>query len=594
MEYWGPITPVHRGNALKLSELADYFEKLDELTSRNAMIEVLGELFRASSDPEEIRKIIYLSEGILLPPYDAVVIGISEQFMARAIAEATGKDIDGVKELYREIGDYGSVAERLIAWKGNRLSVSEAYDALLGLARIAGKGSIEAKVSGLAALIRKVGPKEARYLLRVPIGKLRLGIGDPTIMDGLARAYPANRDLRAVIENAYNLCGDMGQVACLLYKDGPDRLKAFEVRVGNPIRVELAERSEAIEDILKRLGKCAAEPKYDGFRCQVHKSGKHVTIFTRNLENATGMFPDVAAATLRQVKANQAILEGEAVAYDPDTGEFHPFQITVQRKRKHLVEVMERELPLRLMAFDCLYYDGEETLYEPYLRRREALKEVISPDETIQITEALISGNPAEINAFFEAMLAAGLEGIIAKSLDSPYRAGRRTFDWIKFKRSYRGKMRDTVDCVIVGYFAGRGKRAKWGIGSLLCAVYNEKQDRFETITRVASGLSDRGWKDMKAALDEIRTDKKPARLDSLYEPNVWVEPRYVTEVLADEVTRSPRHTAGRDGGRTGYALRFPRIVNAIRAERKPEDATTVDEIKRLFEIQRSEARRAA
>ena len=579
---------------MKLSELADYFERLDELTSRNAMIEALAELFRASSDPGEIRKVVYLSEGILLPPYEATEIGISEQFMARAIAEATGKDVNDIKQLYHEIGDYGSVAERLIAWEGRGLSVSEAYDALLDLARIAGKGSVEAKVSGLAALIRKVGPKEARYLLRVPIGKLRLGIGDPTIMDGLARAYPADRDLREIIENAYNLCGDMGQVAYLLYKEGSKRLRAFKVQVGSPIRAELAERSETIEEILRRLGRCAAEPKYDGFRCQVHKSGGEVTIFTRNLENATAMFPDVIAATLRQVKAEQAIFEGEAVAYDPDTGEFRPFQITVQRKRKHLVELMEEELPLRLMAFDCLYHDGEQTLYEPYIRRREALKKIISPDETIQITKALISGDLNEISAFFEAMLAAGLEGIIVKSLDSPYRAGRRTFDWIKFKRSYRGRMRDTVDCVIVGYFVGRGKRAKWGIGSLLCAVYNEKKDGFETITCVASGLTDQGWKDMKATLDKIRLAEKPARLDSLYKPNVWVRPAYVTEILADEITRSPSHTAGRDGGRTGYALRFPRIVTPIRADRKPEDATTVDEIKRMFQIQRSEARRAA
>ena len=579
---------------MKLSELADHFEKLDELTSRNAMIDALAELFKASSDPEEIRKIVYLCEGILLPAYEATEIGISEQFMARAIAQATGRDIGKVKELYRKLGDYGTVAEQLITWKGKGLSVSAAYDALLDLARIAGPGSIEAKVSGLAALIRRISPKEARYLLRVPIGKLRLGVGDPTIMDGLSWAYAGDGSLRPVIENAYSLGGDMGQVAYVLREEGPGRLKEFQVRPGSPIRVELAERTDTMEHLLRRLGKCAAEPKYDGIRLQVHKDGTHVTIFTRNLENVTEMFPDVAAAALQQVKARRAIFEGEAVAYDPDTGEFHPFQVTVQRKRKHLVELKEKELPLRLMAFDCLYRDGKQMLYEPYVRRRKALEEMISPDQTIQVTEALISDDADEINAFFDSMLTAGLEGIIAKSLDSPYRAGRRTFDWIKFKRSYRGKLRDTVDCVIVGYFAGRGKRAQWGIGSMLCAVYNEKQDRFETITRVASGLTDQGWKDMKAMLDKTRVREKPARVISMYKPNVWVQPKYVTEVLADEITRSPTHTAGRDRGRTGYALRFPRIVTPIRAERKPEDATTVEEIKRLFDLQRGEVRRAA
>ena len=579
---------------MKLSELVGYLEQLDELTSRNAMVEVLAKLFRAVKYPDELREVVYLSEGILLPAYEATEIGISEQLMARAVSEATGKEIDEIKAIYRAIGDYGSVAEKLVGRAGEGISVSEAYRSLLALARIQGKGSIEDKVSGLAALIRRLGPTEARYLLRVAIGKLRLGIGDPTIMDGLAVAYDGERHLRGVIENAYNLCGDMGIVASILLSEGPERLRNFEVRVGNPIRVELAERAESIEKIVDRLGKCAIEPKYDGFRCQIHKDGGEVTIFTRNLENATDMFPDVAASTLRQIKAEKAIFEGEAVAYDPESGEFQPFQITVQRKRKHLVEVKELELPLRLMAFDCLYYDGNEVLYEPYTRRREALAEIISPDETIEITPTLISDRPAEISEFLDSMVSAGLEGIMAKRLESPYRAGRRSFDWIKLKRAYQGQLRDTVDCAIVGYFVGRGRRAKWGIGSLLCAVYNKDQDRFETLTRVASGLTDQGWQDMKATLDEIRVDEKPARVESVYQPNVWVEPRYVTELLADEITLSPTHTAGRDGGRTGYALRFPRIVTAVVPDRAPEDATTVDEIRRLYEIQRSETKKAA
>ncbi len=552
------------------------------------MIEQLAALFKESSNPDEIRKIVYLSEGILLPPYEATEFGISEQLMARAIAEATGRDVDDVKALYRDVGDYGSVAEGLIDWESRGLTVSEAYDALLDIARVSGKGSIEGKVSGLAELIRRLGPLEARYLLRVPIGKLRLGIGDPTIMDGLAKAYDGERRLRGVIENAYNLCGDMGEVARILYAEGPQRLIDFKVIVGSPIRVELAERAESVDAILKRLGRCQVEPKYDGFRCQVHKDGDDVSIFTRNLENATDMFPEIIEATRRQIKPRRAIFEGEAVSFDPETGKFHSFQVTVQRKRKHLVEVKELELPLRLMAFDCLYRDGEEVLYEPFEYRRRVLEEIVAPDETIRVTEALVSDNEEEVVEFMERMVTAGLEGVMAKNLESPYRAGRRTMDWIKLKRAYQGQLGDTIDCVIVGYFAGRGRRAQWGIGSLLCAVYNTDADRFETLTRVATGLTDQGWRDMKAILDEIRVDDRPARVESVYKPTVWVEPKYVTELLADEITRSPSHTAGRDGGKTGYALRFPRIVTAIRADRNPEDATTVDEIKRLFDIQRN------
>lgn len=579
---------------MKLSELADRFERLDELTSRNAMIDELAELFRASNDPDEIRKIVYLAEGILLPAYEATEIGISEQLMARAISEATGAELETVREMYRNMGDYGTVAEELIPWDGEGISVSQAYDALLDLARMEGKGSIEAKISGLANLIRRMGPKEARYVLRVPIGKLRLGIGDPTIMDGLSHAYDGNRRLRSVIERAYNLSGDMGTVAYLLYAEGLDRLQEFEVRIGDPIRVALAQRAKTIEELLKRIGKCAVEPKYDGFRCQVHKDGGSVKIFTRNLENATDMFPEIVSAAQNQIAVERAIFEGEAVSFDPENGEFHPFQMTVQRKRKHLVKEKGEVLPLRLMAFDCLYLDGKDLLDEPYTARREALARIVRPGEAIRVTDALITDSEQEINEYLDSVVAQGLEGIMAKDPGSPYHAGRRNYNWIKIKRSYQGRVRDTVDCVIVGYFVGRGKRAKWGIGSLLCAAYNQEEDRFETITKVASGLTDQGWQDMKLALDEIHVDDKPARVESVYKPDVWVEPRFVTEVLADEITRSPNHTAGRDGGKSGYALRFPRIVTPIRADRGPEDATTVEEIKRLHEIQRTELKPAA
>ncbi|MCL6520710.1 MAG: ATP-dependent DNA ligase [Armatimonadetes bacterium] len=575
---------------MKLSKLADHFAILDKTTSRNALIEELAKLFKESSDPEEIRKIVYLSEGILLPAYEGVEIGISEQLMARAIAEATGERIENIRKLYQKLGDYGLVAEHLIKWDGKGLTVGQAYEALLNIAQITGKGSIEAKVSELASLIKQLSPKEARYLIRIAIGKLRLGIGDPTIIDGLSLAYGENEQLPALLERAYNISGDMGRVAYILYKDGPEKLEKLKVQVGNPIRMELAERAPDVETILKRLGKCSSEPKYDGFRAQIHKSGDIVQIFTRNLENTTKMFPDIIEATRKQINARQAIFEGEAVSYDPETGEFHSFQITVRRKRKHLIEEKEEELPLKLMVFDCLFVDGKEMIDEPYIERRKALQKIVSSNQTIQVTDALISEKPEEITAFFNLMVSSGLEGIIAKSLESPYRAGRRTFDWLKLKRSYQGKLADTVDCVIVGYFAGRGKRAKWGIGSLLCAVYDEKKDKFQTITRVASGLTDEDWVKMKEILDEIVVDEKPARVESLIEPDVWVEPRYVTEILADEITRSPIHTAGRDDSDTGFALRFPRIIKAIRTDRRPEDATTIGEVKNLYETQRQVA----
>ncbi|MER3467745.1 MAG: DNA ligase, partial [Thermoflexus sp.] len=178
-------------------------------------------------------------------------------------------------------------------------------------------------------------------------------------------------------------------------------------------------------------------------------------------------------------------------------------------------------------------------------------------------------------------------EGIVAKRLDAPYQAGARGFHWIKLKRSYKGELSDTIDVVVVGYFRGRGMRAKFGIGALLGAVYDRASDTFKTVAKIGSGLSEEEWVRIRSLLDQIRVEHRPARVDSLIEPDVWTEPRYVLTVLADEITRSPVHTCGKVGDEPGYALRFPRVMGWIREDKGPEDATTVEEILSMFQMQR-------
>jgi len=200
-----------------------------------------------------------------------------------------------------------------------------------------------------------------------------------------------------------------------------------------------------------------------------------------------------------------------------------------------------------------------------------------------------VTDDVEKLTAFFDEMISEGLEGIVAKRLDSPYTAGGRSYNWIKLKRGYRAELADTVDCVLVGYLYGRGQRARFGIGSLLAAVYNEARDRFETIAKIGSGLSDEGWVKLRELLDQDAVPHRPARVDAVLEPDVWCEPHYVVEVQADEITRSPMHAAGRDGAAAGYALRFPRMLGWIREDKRPEDATAVQEILEMFRIQRKE-----
>ncbi len=574
---------------MRFAELVEYFERLEATTKRLEMFDILSELFRAC-DREEIDKVVYFCQEQLLPPFRGVEIGMAEKLILRAIARATEATEAQVSRLNKERGDPGLVVEELLRQRNARsagLRVSEVYETLLRIAETTGEGSVERKVGMLAELLQASSPKEARYIARFVLGRLRLGVGDPTILDALSKAVAGDRSLRPELERAYNLCSDLGLVARTLFEQGIEGIRAFRIRVGHPIRPALAERLPSAEEIVGKLGQCAVEVKLDGFRCQIHKDGDRVEIFSRNLERTTPMFPELIEAVRQQIDAREAILEGEAVAVNEETGEIYPFQVTVQRKRKHGVEEMMREYPLVLFAFDLLYADGRDYTPEPYAARFEALSQRIRPDGRIRLVDRIVTDDPRVIQRFFDEAIARGMEGIVAKRLDAPYQAGARGFHWIKLKRSYKGELTDTIDVVVVGYFRGRGMRAKLGIGALLGAVYDPDSDTFKTVAKIGSGLTEEEWVRLREMLDAIRVEHRPARVESLLDADVWVEPRYVLTVLADEITRSPVHTCGRTDEEPGYALRFPRVVGWIREDKGPEDATTVKEILSMFQMQK-------
>lgn len=573
--------------------VASAFRELEETSSRTGMVRTLASLLRAL-EAEEVRPVVYLLQGQLGPSYEAPQFGISEKLTARALAQALALDPEAIARRYQQVGDFGIVAEeRLPADRQPTLTVAGVFEGLHDLATASGAGSVEAKVRKLVSLLGQATPLEARYLVRIPLGTLRLGVGDPTILDAISEARANDRSWRPPLERAYNLCSDLGLVAETAWTRGLRGLAGFRVQVGRPVKMQFAERAKSAEEIVRRMGVCATEPKYDGFRCQVHRSGPRVRVFSRNQEDTTEMFPDLIEATRKQLSSTRAIFEGEALAYDEASDEFHPFQVTVQRKRKHDIERMQAEYPLRLNVFDVLYADGQDLTGQPYRERRQRLEKLIGSGTALKPAPVLVSGDPAEIDRFFTEQIASGLEGIVSKKLDSAYEAGKRNFNWIKLKRAYQGALRDTVDLAIVGYFAGRGQRARLGIGAVLGAVYDEKTDRFKTLAKVASGLSDAEWIALRERLEKLRLAKPSPRVVSRITPTVWVEPKLVVEVFADELTRSPNHTAGQDDSGFGYAMRFPRIVNpraepaGVRSDKDARGATSEAEIVRLFALQR-------
>jgi len=577
---------------MKFAKLAETFEKLESTSKRLEMFDILSELLK-QLDKKEVAKTIYLSQEELLPSFHGVEMGMAEKMVEKAIARVTGKSEKEVQEIYKKAGDLGIVVEKLLEkkrvtlFKAKELSIVEVYDSLLKIAEISGGGSVDKKISLLSGMLSNCSSKEARYIVRFVLGRLRLGIGDPTIMDSLSKSVSGDRmKLRPDIERAYNLCSDLGIVAETLFEKGVEGLRKFKVQVGSPVRMALAERLPSSQDIIKKIGKCAVETKYDGLRLQCHIENGKVEIFSRNLECMTHMFPDIVEGIKKQLRAKTAILEGEAVAFNEETGEFFPFQVTITRKRKYEVAEMAKEFPLVLFSFDLLYLNGKDLTQEPYEKRVSTLMKSIKKGFTLRMADRIITDDADELEKYFEENIEKGTEGIMAKRIDAPYQAGARNFNWIKLKRSYKGELQDTIDVAIVGYFKGRGMRAKFGIGALLGAVYDEKTDSFKTIAKIGSGLTEENWVKLRKELDKLKIEKKPARVDSFIKVDVWCQPKYVFTIMADEITKSPVHTAGKTEKEVGYALRFPRIQGWIR-DKKPEDATSVKEISEMFKMQK-------
>jgi DNA ligase-1 len=578
---------------VEFARLAHTFEELERTSSRLALIELLTELFRSVEGPLEIEQVCYLVQGRVAPFFVALEMGMAEKTVARSIASHTTSE--HVLERYNALGDMGLVAEQVrqeAEAVSDTLSIGEVFLGLKALAQTSGKGAIEQKIAGLADLLSRVDSLSAKFVVRILLGHLRLGIGDATVLDALAKARWNDVKKRKLLEGAYNKTSDLGLIGRTIFEhpneeEAERAVAALDIQVGKPIHSQLAERLPTAEAIIARMGTVVGQYKYDGLRAQIHKDGQQVTIFSRNLEDQSHMFPELIAGTLAQVQAESAILDAEALAYNVTSEEFLPFQETTRRRRKHGILALAEQLPLKAFVFDMLYKDGVSLLDMPLAERLKILAETLHPaDDTLMLTASHTVSDAHTLTLLFDEAISKGLEGLVVKKQESRYEAGARNFNWVKLKRHSAGALGDTIDCVLLGYLYGRGKRAALGAGSLLVGLYDPEQDLFVTVTKIGTGLSDEQWRSIRERTKGLEVDHKPARVSSLIVPSVWVEPLLVLEVLADEITRSPTHTAGKVGDEPGYALRFPRLVSFRERDKQPEDATTVQELIELYQNQ--------
>jgi len=580
--------------------IAEAYRDLEQASGRLALTERLAELL-AATPAGLLPAVCYLCQGLIAPEFAGVDLGLAEKLAIRAVATATGAGPEQVAARVRETGDLGVAAEQLLAaaaaGRAASLEITAVVDTLYEIAGAEGPGSQGRKLDLLAGLLGRATPLEARYLLRLVTRGLRLGIGTPTILDALAQVHAGGpgasaRAARPPLERAYNICCDLGQVAAALAAGGLAAVEQIRVRPGNPVRAMLAQRlSDGAEILAKLGGRCAAEYKYDGVRVQAHKTADGtIELFTRRLERVATQFPDVVAALSAGLGPAEAIVEGEVVAFDAAAGELRPFQEVMFRRRKHGIEEAVRDVPVGLFCFELLFADGEDLTRLPYPQRRARLAGALTTAPQLRLTTAIDVTTPAALEAAFEQAVTDGCEGLVCKSVsaDAGYQAGARGWLWIKLKRDYRTELSDTVDLVVVGAFAGRGRRA--GVyGALLLAAYDPAADLFRAVTKCGTGFSDAELAALPERLAPLARPGRPARVDARQQPDAWFEPGLVLEILSAELTLSPNYTAawGQVKDDAGLAMRFPRFTGRWRDDKAPEDATTTDELIDLYRTAR-------
>ncbi len=561
---------------MKFRELSEYLEKLEKTSSRLEITRILAELLKKSNS-SEVGRIVYLSLGILAPNYEGVVLNLAERMMITVLAQAYDEDAQKIRSLYKKAGDIGNVTEKLAKGSKLEVNVSEVYDSLLAIAKDNGEGSQERKVSAMAKLLEKLDPTSAKFVARIPVGRLRLGFSEKTVIDALSKESGIEA---SEIESAYNIRPDIGYIAKLVKEGNP---KSAKPEIGVPVVPMLAQRLNSTTEMVKKMGEVSVEPKFDGLRIFIHyrKKDNFLRIFTRNM-NAIPIdtFPELSSVG-KFIKADEVILDSEAIGVDPKREMFLDFQKTIQRRRKHDVGRAASEIPLQFQVFDILLLNGRNLINEPYLRRREELKKVVVNGSLLRVDENTITEDPDIIKTMHQKYLKMGLEGVVVKKANGFYVSGRTGWNWVKMKEEEgrQGRLADTIDCVVMGYSVGKGKRSDFGIGQFLAGI--KDGDMFKTVTKVGTGLTDEQFRQLNSRLEKIsvREEPKEYQVHKDLTPDLWVLPKVIVELAADEITISPKHTAG-------FALRFPRLIR-FRDDKDASSVTTLGEIKELFRLQK-------
>jgi|Deesub1362B_J571_1020462.scaffolds.fasta_scaffold00058_55 DNA ligase-1 len=552
--------------SISFREFCELCERVESISSTLEITDVISEFLKRLEE-EDLKIVPLLLMGSVFPEWDEKDLGIGPSSIFEAVSAVASISKGDLEELIRETGDVGKAVEIVLEKKpkgfltvedSEELSLQEVYRTLVEISEISGNRSVDRKINKLKYLYSTLSPFEARYLTRILLKELRIGVGEGIMRDAISKSFGISSE---EVERAYMLVNDFSQICVALRKGGAGELKKLKMVVGRPVKMMLAQNAPNVEEGLKEHGVSIVERKYDGARVQIHKDGNKCFIFSRRLENVTNSLPDLKEAILK-LPFDSVILDGEVIALQ--NGKPAPFQILLRRfRRKYDVEEMEREIPIHAYIFDILYANGEVLIDLPLKERRKRLNEIGS-NEIISVSPEILSGDAKEVEQFYKKAIEEGHEGIMLKNPESPYTPGKRGKHWLKVK-----PIMETLDLAVVGGEWGEGRRANL-IGSYKLAARDEKGN-LVPVGKVATGLTDEMLKEL--------TEKLKPLIISQEGKIVEFKPEVVFEVGYEEIQKSPKYPAG-------YALRFPRLIR-VREDKNVDEIDTIERVQELYELQK-------
>lgn len=536
--------------------LAQLGEQLAATKKKLAHSALIGAYWKTLA-PAEIAPASRLLIGRIFPESDARIVNISGAALNRVLAQVAGAE----PEWSGSAVDFGdAVAQWLTGRKwqpqGAPLELLDVYRVYEQIAAATGAGSRTRKDALLASLFRRAATLEAKYLVKQISGEMRVGVSEGALLDALVRSthIPSR-----TIQRANQLAGDVGMVAYAAWVQGEKGLEKIGLTVGRPLKPMLAQSAETVDDALAVIPPpLVFEYKLDGARLQIHKRGDDVQLFSRRLSDITASLPEIAEQVRAEIRAHDAILEGEVIAIDAN-GRARPFQILMRRVgRAREIEAMQQEIPVRLYLFDCLYADGVPLLEKENRERWRVLEKISGNLARVprRVIETAIDGE-----AFLREARAAGHEGVMAKQPASPYTPGERGKFWLKLKPV------STLDLVIVASDWGYGRRHGW-LSNQHLAARDQATGEFVQVGKTFKGLTDAEIKTLTEQLLTLKLRQVGA--------TVHVRPQIVVQVALNNVQRSPQY-------KSGVALRHARIV-AFRPDKSPDDIETVQTLRAMME----------